>query len=95
MYLLGFAGALHSELVVWLDVEHVTWIRCGLKLLIERSKRDALGGAADTAIPSARVDGNLPAGHWRGRSAPMACALGSSSMASRTKKLWITLGIAA
>ncbi|MBV8488224.1 MAG: site-specific integrase, partial [Planctomycetaceae bacterium] len=41
LFLLGFAGALRRSELVALDVEHVTWTRAGMRLLIERSKTDA------------------------------------------------------
>jgi integrase len=48
-----------SELV-GLDVEHVTWIGNGLKLLIERSKTDAQGEGAEITIPRGRADDTCP-----------------------------------
>jgi integrase len=55
MVLLGFAGALRRSELVGLDVDHVTWTRDGLKLLIERSKTDAQGEGVEIAIsPGAR-----------------------------------------
>ena len=51
LFLVGFAGALRRSELVGLDVEHVTWTRSGMKLLIERSKTDAEGQGAEIAIP--------------------------------------------
>jgi integrase len=58
--LLGFAGALRRSELVGLDVEHVTWIGNGLKLLIERSKTDAQGEGAEITIPQGRADDTCP-----------------------------------
>lgn len=70
IFLLGFAGALRcSELVVGSDVEHVTWTRCGLKLLIGRSKGRTRGAKAPKLIPRARVDGTCQ-GRLAGRQPP-------------------------
>jgi hypothetical protein len=49
--LVGFAGALRRSELVALDADNVTWTRGGMKLLIERSKTDAEGEGAETAIP--------------------------------------------
>jgi integrase len=57
IFLLGFAGALRRSELVGLDVERVTWIRDGLKLLIERSKTDSQG---EGAIPRGRADDTCP-----------------------------------
>jgi integrase len=54
--LLGFAGALRRSELVGLDVEHVTWTKDGLKLLIERSKTDTSGEGAEIAIPRGQAD---------------------------------------
>ena len=43
-----------------LDVEHVTWMRNGLKLLIERSKTDAEGEGAEIAIPRGQAGETCP-----------------------------------
>ena len=48
-----------SELV-GLDVEHVTWTKDGLKLLIERSKTDTSGEGAEIAIPRGQADDTCP-----------------------------------
>src|SRR5574340_499870 len=60
VFLLGFAGALRRSELVGLDVERVTWIRDGLKLLIERSKTDPQGEGAETAIPLGQADDTCP-----------------------------------
>ncbi|HME23772.1 MAG TPA: tyrosine-type recombinase/integrase [Acetobacteraceae bacterium] len=51
LFLVGFAAALRRSELVALDVEHVTWTRGGMKLLIERSKTNAEGEGAEIAIP--------------------------------------------
>ena len=60
LLLLGFAGALRRSELVALDIEHVTWMRNGLKLLIERSKTDADGEGAEIAIPRGQADETCP-----------------------------------
>lgn len=60
LLLLGFAGALRRSELVALDVEHVTWTRNGLKLLIERSKTDAEGEGAEIAIPRGQANDTCP-----------------------------------
>jgi integrase len=60
LLLLGFAGALRRSELVALDVEHVTWMRNGLKLLIERSKTDPEGEGAEIAIPRGQADETCP-----------------------------------
>src|SRR6516162_2087724 len=40
LLLLGFAGASRRSELVGVDLEHVTWTKGGLRLLIERSKTD-------------------------------------------------------
>ena len=60
MFLIGFAGALRRSELVGLDVEHVTWTRGGLKLLIERSKTDVHGEGAEIAIPRGQAADTCP-----------------------------------
>ena len=60
LFLVGFAGALRRSELVALDVEHVTWTRMGMKLLIERSKTDAEGQGADIAIPRGQSQETCP-----------------------------------
>ena len=60
LFLLGFAGALRRSELVGLDVEHVTWIKDGLKLLIERSKTDTSGEGAEIVIPQGQADDTCP-----------------------------------
>src|SRR4051794_14286237 len=60
LFLVGFAGALRRSELVALDVEHVTWTRNGMKLLIERSKTDAEGQGAGIAIPRGRSQETCP-----------------------------------
>lgn len=60
LLLLGFAGALRRSELVALDIEHVTWMRNGLKLLIERSKTDAEVEGAEIAIPRGQADETCP-----------------------------------
>ncbi|MBS0641366.1 MAG: site-specific integrase [Proteobacteria bacterium] len=56
LFLVGFAGALRRSELVGLDIEHISWTRGGMKLLIARSKTDAEGEGAEIAIPR----GNAP-----------------------------------
>jgi len=51
LILVGFAGAMRRSELVALDVEHVTWTKGGMKLLIERSKTDAEGEGAEIDVP--------------------------------------------
>ena len=60
LLLVGFAGALRRSELVALDVEHVTWTRNGLKLLIQRSKTDAEGEGAEIAIPGGQANWTCP-----------------------------------
>jgi hypothetical protein len=46
--------------VIGLDVAHVTWTDEGIKLLIERSKRDKQGEGAEIAIPRGRAEETCP-----------------------------------
>src|SRR6201989_313642 len=60
LFLVGFAGALRRSELVALDLEHVTWTRNGMKLLIERSKTDAEGAGAELAIPRGQAQEACP-----------------------------------
>ena len=60
LFLLGFAGAMRRSELVALDVEHITWTRAGMKLLIERSKTDAEGEGAEIAIPRGQANDTCP-----------------------------------
>src|SRR5690348_5350533 len=60
LFLVGFAGALRRSELVALDLEHVTWTRNGMKLLIERSKTDAEGQGAEIAIPRGQAQETCP-----------------------------------
>ena len=60
LFLLGFAGAMRRSELVGLDVEHVTWTKAGMKLLIERSKTDAEGEGAEIAIPRGQAPDTCP-----------------------------------
>src|SRR5271157_1420107 len=60
LFLVGFSGALRRSELVALDVEHVTWTRGGMKLLIERSKTDAEGEGAEIAIPRGQSPETCP-----------------------------------
>ena len=60
LFLLGFAGALRRSELVGLDGEHLTWTGDGLKMLIVRSKTDAEGEGAESAIPRGRADSTCP-----------------------------------
>jgi integrase len=61
MFLLGLAGALRRSELVGVDLEHVTWTKDGLRLLIERSKTDTQGEGAEIAIPCEHADDTCPA----------------------------------
>jgi integrase len=50
LLLVGFAGALRRSEIVALDVEHVTWLRTGFRLLIAKSKTDGEGRGAAVLI---------------------------------------------
>jgi integrase len=60
LFLLGFAGALRRSELVGLDGEHLIWTGDGLKMLIVRSKTDAEGEGAESAIPRGRADSTCP-----------------------------------
>src|SRR5208337_850958 len=60
LFLVGFAGALRRSELVALDVEHITWTRAGMKLLIGRSKSDAEGEGAEIAIPRGQSPETCP-----------------------------------
>lgn len=60
LFLVCFAGALRRSELVALDVEHVTWTRNGMKLLIERSKTDTEGAGAEVAIPRGQLPETCP-----------------------------------
>jgi integrase len=60
LILLGFAGAMRRSELVGLDVDHVTWMSGGLRLMIGRSKTDAEGEGAEIAIPRGRTDDTCP-----------------------------------
>jgi integrase len=60
LFLLVFAGAVRRSELVGLDLDHVTWTKDGLRLLIERSKMDAQGEGAEIASPSGRADDTRP-----------------------------------
>ena len=50
LFLVGFAGALRRSELVGLDVEHVSWTKIGMRLLIARSKTDKEGAGAEIGI---------------------------------------------
>src|SRR5271166_5672723 len=60
LFLVGFAGALRRSELVALDVEHVTWTRADMKLLIERSKTDGEGEGAEIAIVRGQAPETCP-----------------------------------
>jgi integrase len=60
LLLMGFAGALRRSELVALDIEHITWTRAGMKLLIERSKTDAEGEGAEIGIPRGQANDTCP-----------------------------------
>lgn len=51
LFLIGFAGALRRSELVGIDVEHLTWTRGGITILIARSKTDKVGEGAEISIP--------------------------------------------
>jgi integrase len=59
LFLVGFAGALRRSELVALDVEHVTWMNAGMRLLIERSLASA--AAASALQPRRRIARAEPA----------------------------------
>jgi integrase len=58
--LIGFAGALRRSELVGLDLEHVTWTRQGMRLLIVRSKTDQTGEGAELGIPRGQSPETCP-----------------------------------
>lgn len=60
LLLLGFAGAFRRSELVGLDVEHITWTKGGMKILIARSKTDKEGAGAEIAIPNGTSDVTCP-----------------------------------
>ncbi|MBN9560518.1 MAG: site-specific integrase [Alphaproteobacteria bacterium] len=60
LFLIGFAGALRRSELVGLDVEHVTWTKEGLRLLIVRSKTDKEGAGAEIGIPHGQAAETCP-----------------------------------
>ena len=60
LFLVGFAGALRRSELVGLDVEHVTWTKEGLRLLIVRSKTDKEGAGAEIGIPRGQAAETCP-----------------------------------
>jgi integrase len=60
LLLIGFAGALRRSELVGLDLEHVTWTRQGMRLLIVRSKTDKAGEGAEIGIPRGQSPETCP-----------------------------------
>lgn len=60
LFLIGFAGALRRSELVGLDLDHVTWITGGLKLLIEPLITNAKGEGVKIAIPPGSAVGTCP-----------------------------------
>jgi integrase len=58
--LIGFAGALRRSELVGLDLEHVTWTKQGMWLLIVRSKTDTAGEGAEIGIPRGQSPETCP-----------------------------------
>jgi len=50
LFLVGFLGAFRRSELVGIDVEHLSWDRRGLEILIPRSKRDQEGHGARTPL---------------------------------------------
>jgi integrase len=66
LFLVGFAGALRRSELVGLDIEHVTWTKEGLRLLIVRSKTDKEGAGAEIGIPRGQAGETCPVAALRG-----------------------------
>jgi integrase len=60
LLLVGFAAALRRSELVSLDLEHITWTREGMELLVARSKTDAAGEGARLGIPRGRSAETCP-----------------------------------
>ena len=66
LLLTGFAGALRRSELVALDVEHLSWTKEGVKLLLARSKTDKEGEGAEVMIVSGRHDATCPVSALQG-----------------------------
>src|SRR5258708_16663589 len=60
LFLVCFAGAMRRSELVELDVEHVTSMPEGMRLLIVRSKTDKEGAGAEIGITHGRVPETCP-----------------------------------
>jgi integrase len=60
LLLIGFAGALRRSELVGLDLEHLTWTKQGMRLLIVRSKTDKAGQGAELGIPRGQSPETCP-----------------------------------
>jgi integrase len=60
LLLVAFAGALRRSELVALDVERLTWLPDGVKLLLEKSKTDKEGEGAEVMIVCGRHEDTCP-----------------------------------
>lgn len=60
LFLVCFSGALRRSELVALDVEHLTWLDHGVKLLLVRSKTDKEGEGVEILIVYGRHDATCP-----------------------------------
>ncbi len=60
LLLVGFAGALRRSELVGLDIEHLTWLDNGVKLLLAKSKTDKEGEGAEIVIVFGRREETCP-----------------------------------
>jgi integrase len=60
LFLVCFAGALRRSELVGLDIEQVTWVPDGMRILITRSKTDKEGAGAEIGITHGRASGTCP-----------------------------------
>lgn len=67
LLLVAFAGALRRSELVALDVERLSWLDDGVKLLLEKSKTDKAGEGAEVMIVFGRHEATCPVRalrHW-------------------------------
>ena len=60
LLLTAFAGALRRSELVALNVEHLTWLDAGVKLLLEKSKTDKEGEGAEVMLVFGRHEATCP-----------------------------------
>jgi integrase len=60
LLLMGFAAALRRSELVALDVERLTWLDNGVKLLLEKSKTDKDGEGAEVMVVFGRNEATCP-----------------------------------